>query len=185
METRPTPLAAKFAAIRAATTSNDDRGTVSAALHALISAILARIFGRLEQILLLWQSGTLPTPPLRTPQVRTQQLRNHQPATATPHRHPGQSEGFTLASCLPPCDAQHESRPSATQRTNPLNVVHFDIKIIIPTRRPHHQPARRRPQAATTSSARTRPNPARAPPACNPAVQTVANTPPRERAIMP
>ena len=34
-------------------------------LHALIYAILARIFARLEQILLLWQAGALPTPKLR------------------------------------------------------------------------------------------------------------------------
>ena len=37
---------------------------MSAALHAVIAAIFARIFTRLEQILLLWQAGNLvPLPP--------------------------------------------------------------------------------------------------------------------------
>ena len=60
METQPPPLAAQLAGLRAATTSNDDRTMLPAALHALIAAIFARLFDRLEQILLLWQSGQLP-----------------------------------------------------------------------------------------------------------------------------
>ena len=67
MKTRSSPLADQLAGLRAATTSNDDRGWLPASLHALIMAILARIFGRLEHILLLWQSGNLPAPlPRRT-----------------------------------------------------------------------------------------------------------------------
>ena len=31
----------------------------------MIAAIFARIFGRLEQFVLLWQSGLLPAPPIR------------------------------------------------------------------------------------------------------------------------
>ena len=42
-----------------------------AALDALITAILARLFARLEQLLDLCRSGTLPVPAIRQPDVRT------------------------------------------------------------------------------------------------------------------
>ena len=67
METHP-PLADQLAGLRAIpTTPKADTTILSAALHALVAAIFARIFGRLEQFLLLWQSGSLPCPPTICP----------------------------------------------------------------------------------------------------------------------
>ena len=60
MSVQPSSLANQLAGLRAATTSNDDRGWLPAPLHALIMACLARIFSRLEQILQLLQTGQLP-----------------------------------------------------------------------------------------------------------------------------
>ena len=55
------PLADQFAGLRAfPTTPNADTTILSAAVHAMIAAIFARIFARLEQFLLLWQTGQLP-----------------------------------------------------------------------------------------------------------------------------
>ena len=80
METHPS-LADRFAGLRAIpTTPNADTTLLSAALCAMIAAIFARIFGRLEQFLLLWQSGTLPAPQPRATVFRA--------ATAAPRPTP-------------------------------------------------------------------------------------------------
>ena len=55
-------LAADLALLRSTAPAVDDRGWLPASLHALIAAIFARIFERLEQLLQLWQSGDLPNP---------------------------------------------------------------------------------------------------------------------------
>ncbi len=85
MSVQPTPLGAQIASLRKAGTapSGADRRMLSAALHALIAAIFARIFDRLEQILLLWQSGQLPAPLIRAPRAATAP-RQH---LAKPRRH--------------------------------------------------------------------------------------------------
>ncbi len=55
METRPTLLADQLAGLRAPLApSGADCTRSSAELHALIAAIFARIFARLEAIFLLW-----------------------------------------------------------------------------------------------------------------------------------
>lgn len=55
-------LAEQCASLRAAAQADAQRGWLRSSLHVLIMACLARIFGRLEQLLLLWQSGALPPP---------------------------------------------------------------------------------------------------------------------------
>ena len=66
MEPHPTPLADQLAGLRAAAApSGADCGMLPAALHAVIAAILARIFAGLERVFLLWQAGLLPTPAAR------------------------------------------------------------------------------------------------------------------------
>ena len=55
---------------------------MSKSLDALIAAIFARIFARLEQILRLWQSGKLPPPPIR-PQTSPCTNRSFAPRRAT------------------------------------------------------------------------------------------------------
>ena len=58
---------------------------LSNALHTWIEAIFAHIFGRLEQIFLLWQAGNLPTPPPRHPQRgATPEIRRAQPCAHAP-----------------------------------------------------------------------------------------------------
>ena len=60
-------------------------------LHALFAALFARIFNRLEHLILLWQTGQLPTPPVR--QVAAGDPAPRHPALrAKTARHSGQRE---------------------------------------------------------------------------------------------
>ena len=68
METLSPSLADRLGSLRATAGAESACGWVPAALHALIMACLARIFGRLEQVILLWQSGDLPLPLTARPQ---------------------------------------------------------------------------------------------------------------------
>ena len=68
METLSPSLADRLGSLRATAGAESACGWVPAALHALIMACLARIFGRLEQVILLWQSGELPLPSTGRPQ---------------------------------------------------------------------------------------------------------------------
>ena len=87
-------LAGQFASLRATAQADDARGWLPASLHALIMACLVRLFSRLEQLVLAWQSGTLPAlhqAAARTPAAGpageaapTLQLRQAQPAAAPP-----------------------------------------------------------------------------------------------------
>ena len=64
MTSQPTPsLANEFASLCFTAPSGAGRRITSKSLEALIAAIFARIFARLEQVLRLWQSGQLPPPP--------------------------------------------------------------------------------------------------------------------------
>ena len=64
--TEPT-LTQELARLRQSAEADDAHGWLPAALHALIMACLARIFGRLEQVFLLWTAGDLPPPRPITP----------------------------------------------------------------------------------------------------------------------
>lgn len=65
MSFQPTPLATRFASLHTSIAACPNRAWLPRSLHALILAALARIFGRLEHLLLLWQAGTLPAPQSR------------------------------------------------------------------------------------------------------------------------
>lgn len=60
-----TPLSDQLRAMRTAAQAADAHGWLNSALHALVMAVLGRIFGRLGQLIMLWQSGclALPQPP--------------------------------------------------------------------------------------------------------------------------
>ena len=60
MQIQSPGLAAQLAQLKTASQAPETCGRLPAALHALIMACLARLFGRLEQLLALWQSGLLP-----------------------------------------------------------------------------------------------------------------------------
>ena len=62
MSINPPTLADHFARLRATAQAQDAHAW---SLHAVIAAILARIFGRLEQLFLLLQAGRLPPPETR------------------------------------------------------------------------------------------------------------------------
>ncbi len=78
MPPHPSPLADSVATLRAATLATPAHAWLPAAIHALILACLARIFGRLEEMIRLWQAGLLPPP---THRPRTAQIT---PASSTP-----------------------------------------------------------------------------------------------------
>ncbi len=67
MSVHPTPLAQQVAHIRGAILTQEKCVWIPAVVHALIIACLARIFGRLEEMIRLWQSGQLPLPPAPRP----------------------------------------------------------------------------------------------------------------------
>ena len=70
------PLGAQIAHLPPREGGLENRALLPAALHALIAAIFARLFDRLEQIFLLWKSGDLPAPTL------------HRVPPATPRQRP-------------------------------------------------------------------------------------------------
>ena len=123
----------------------------------MIMTILARIFGRLENILLLWQSGNLPAPPIRTAQPP------RPPIPYAPHR---------------------RIRPSARQtRHHPHSrALHAredtpQTAAAMPARNPAADCA-----PSNTVASPTRPRPARDPP---PAAQPVAHPSLRGSALTP
>jgi hypothetical protein len=60
MSPHPSPLAETVTAMRAALLATPAHDWVPQAIHALILACLARILGRLEEMIRLWQAGLLP-----------------------------------------------------------------------------------------------------------------------------
>ena len=95
MSPNPPKLADQLAGLRAMTqqtphTGTPHFGTLPAALHRIIMAILQHLFTRLEQVFLLWQSDQLP-PPQSTPQSTPgapQQTTPREPAAPRPRRAP-------------------------------------------------------------------------------------------------
>jgi hypothetical protein len=75
----PSTLADEVARLGAATTSVPAPVWLPDAVHALILACLARLFGRLEEMIRLWQAGLLPPPPALRPRQANRQPRR--PAT--------------------------------------------------------------------------------------------------------
>ena len=115
MSIQPAPLSAQLAELRANAPSGAACGMLSNALHALIAAIFARIFSRLEQIVLLWQAGHLPAPPAPrafAPRPSAPRTRTHE----TAHRGPaGESRpSFTGLSFTGP---PHPRATPACRRT--------------------------------------------------------------------
>jgi hypothetical protein len=71
MPPHPSPLADSVATLRIATLATPAQAWLPAAIHALILACLARVLGRLEDMIRLWQAGLLPPPRERQRTVRT------------------------------------------------------------------------------------------------------------------
>jgi len=133
-------LADGFASLRAATAAQ----AAQSRLHALILACFTRLFARLEQLVLLWQSGTLPVPQPRPP------------SPPTSHRSP-KRPSHTRTQRLAPRGRTMAEPPPILPRAAPA------------PRPPHRAPtgAPNRAHAITPSGAITPPTPphlARAPP---------------------
>lgn len=62
MRTHPSELAESLASLRHAATATQAPAWLPATLHALILACLARLIGRLEDMVQLWRAGLLPPP---------------------------------------------------------------------------------------------------------------------------
>ncbi len=89
----PSTLADEVARLGTATTSVPAPVWLPDAVHALIMACLARLFGRLEEMIRLWQAGLLPPPPAPRPA-------NHQPHRPAHARAP-RTPATSRQSCVP------------------------------------------------------------------------------------
>ena len=95
MVNQTSPLGAAIANLRisSAAPRAADSGMLSNALYSLIAAIFARILGRLEPLVLLWQAGTLPTPiPRQAARTSTPSAKPRHPrGTQARHSHARQT----------------------------------------------------------------------------------------------
>ncbi len=153
METRP-PLGAQIATPQTRPSGQQTHVRIPAALDALIdtliAAIFARIFARLEQLLRLWQSGTLPAPQPRPFQPRPFQPRPFQPGR--PHVITAPRPAFTRPRHRPaaprPVVGCNALGHSATLRPAPLNEArnpHVSVRTAPRPRPAHDPPPPRRP----------------------------------------
>ena len=133
---QPTPLSAQLAELRTAVSAADTRGWILDSVIGMIMACLMRIFDRLEQLLLLWQSGTLP---LVQPRAVSPGIRHGIPAPRAP---------------------RHRRAPSARPSTDALNPS--DDRAPEAAITPAPCPPARWPRLAPPAT--TRPRSARAPP---------------------
>ncbi len=105
------PLAETVASLRVATLATPAHAWVPEAIHALILACLVRLFGRLEEMIRLWQAGLLPPPPAPRP---------HLPRTAVNpeevHYRARQAPlvGHTANPRLPPREEQWQAHAAAS-----------------------------------------------------------------------
>jgi len=114
------PLAERLAIMRAAPMPDAPSGGLAAAIHALIAACIARLL----DLLLLWQSGQLPSPPIPPaahPSHCTKRARGHSFAhrskTHGRSRVRNAAQRSVLAACVPP-SAVHPSH-ALTARSAP------------------------------------------------------------------
>jgi len=109
-------LADQTAALRTAILAEDAPCWLPDAVHALIMACLARIFGRLEDMIRLWQAGILPPPsPVRPRAIpsRPVSLAFFRGPSPLAPRHSGR------APCTPFLAPAHPAPASAASTCNP------------------------------------------------------------------
>ena len=87
MAYHPSTLAERVGTLRAGLESESVPFWMPAVLHAMIIACLVRLFGRLEEIMRLWQAGALPAlpPPHRAVRMSVSS-RKHHPRQRTTRR---------------------------------------------------------------------------------------------------
>ena len=121
----------QIARLRIAAQAEEPRAWLPAAVHAVITAILVRLFGRLEQMLLLWQSGTLPALPSRD----------------TPHRAAAVAPCPPGASPAGPVTSSTTSAPARPRPAQSLSATRPASCPNAPTRGPHADNRHARPLA--------------------------------------
>jgi hypothetical protein len=73
------------------TDAADEANFLARPFLVLLAELLCRIFGKIEDIVLLWRAGLIPPPapkPEQAPRVRTRQIRNRTSRTRTNRRTP-------------------------------------------------------------------------------------------------
>jgi hypothetical protein len=147
MPPHPSPLADTVAALRVATLATPAHACVPQAIHALILACLARIFGRLEEMIRLWQSGCTPPPTTRSRTARATSTAGSAQARHRPHDAPNTPCTAQQARNHEEAESQEEAGES-TPVSLPLGLFvnclpsHRRAREAPPSR--HRQPAPRR-----------------------------------------
>lgn len=132
------PLANTVASLRVATLARPAHAWVPAAIHALILACLARLFGRLEEMVRLWQAGLLPPPTHRARTVQNRTPTSNRDSGSAPRRRaprpvsdekthmeterqrelatplPSLCLSVSMCKCLLPAPGQESDRPTTT-----------------------------------------------------------------------
>lgn len=118
MSFQPPSLADQVARLRASATGTPAPIWLPDALHAAIMALLARIFGRLEAMIQLWQAGLLPPP---TPRTTTASTKRHELATFTPRQNSvrRRAEFASSRSLVAPAPSHATATPRATPPMHP------------------------------------------------------------------
>ena len=132
------PLTDRLAGLRTAAQADAARSWLSNSLQTLIMSIFARIFGRLEQLLLLWQSGHLP--PLKS--VIARPTSAPRPAI-TPH---------------------NQAQPRARRPRHQAAIRDLGAQLAIPCRIPVLRTFHPAPRLASSRTPPARPRPTHDPP---------------------
>ena len=123
MKDHPPSLGDKFARLRDSARAGEEKcARIPASIHALIMACLARIFARLEQLFLLWQSGQLPPPQAHATQHpisrRDSARRSEAPRRKVHSADPPASQPVSQPAASP-SRARHIRHPGATSALPP------------------------------------------------------------------
>ena len=141
MNDHPSSLSDQFARLRDSARAGEEKcARIPASIHALIMACLARIFARLEQFFLLWQSGQLPPPQAHATQ---------HPISRRDSARRSQAPRRVVDSADPPVSqpaAQLARSPSRAPRIrHPRSASASPPGIATPRPRPAHDPPHARP----------------------------------------
>ena len=175
MSVQPTALGAQIASLRSTAEAIPAPCWLPSAVHALILACLARLFGRLENLIQLWQSGLLLPHPAPASQPNARHDPRPQPDFADFAQHlqhlqypqharapsATQSPGAPGPSATAPATAPATPRPAAPASVPPRRTRIHASKARRPT---FPQPSATTRAPRRISISRTRPNQARAPP---------------------
>ena len=126
------PLGAPSATPQTRPYGRETRALLPATLLALIDAILARLFARIEHLLQLWQSGTLPTPPIRHPKSHNATAAPRPTPARTRHTHarnPTHPPTVILSEAKDPRFFLRTTRPPIGRNPPPRGIAPASIRL--------------------------------------------------------